>query len=175
MRPSTHPSPAFKAHPTVLLSPLTIHPDVSGRPHIILIIEECAGSPMATLRSELTTSHRLIEYINGHEGVEWVTMKVRATPGAGLLDADGVSERRRSTTSSARETRRPTARPCRRACNGRAHVYRIVQGPSARFPLPYCCMRAHSRSWFERADQKVGRQSLSAALRLLVYVITLQL
>ncbi|KAM0747647.1 glycoside hydrolase/deacetylase [Meredithblackwellia eburnea MCA 4105] len=37
--------------------PLTIHPDVSGRPHMLLILEE------------------LIEYINGHEGVEWVTMK----------------------------------------------------------------------------------------------------
>ncbi|KAK0242788.1 hypothetical protein EDD85DRAFT_812623 [Armillaria nabsnona] len=37
--------------------PLTIHPDVSGRPHIQLILEE------------------LIEWINTHEGVEWVTMK----------------------------------------------------------------------------------------------------
>ncbi|KIY69952.1 glycoside hydrolase/deacetylase [Cylindrobasidium torrendii FP15055 ss-10] len=37
--------------------PLTIHPDVSGRPHVLLILEE------------------LIEWTNGHEGVEWVTMK----------------------------------------------------------------------------------------------------
>ncbi|KAI5475429.1 arp2/3 complex subunit Arc16 [Pseudohyphozyma bogoriensis] len=37
--------------------PLTIHPDVSGRPHMVLILEE------------------LIEYINSHEGVEWVTMR----------------------------------------------------------------------------------------------------
>ncbi|KAF8901419.1 hypothetical protein CPB85DRAFT_1439109 [Mucidula mucida] len=37
--------------------PLTIHPDVSGRPHMLLILEE------------------LIEWINTHEGVEWVTMK----------------------------------------------------------------------------------------------------
>lgn len=36
--------------------PLTIHPDTSGRPHGILMLE------------------RLIEYINTHEGVEWVTM-----------------------------------------------------------------------------------------------------
>ncbi|GAA5918403.1 hypothetical protein JCM5296_007574, partial [Sporobolomyces johnsonii] len=36
--------------------PLTIHPDVSGRPHLLLILEE------------------LIEYINSHEGAEWVTM-----------------------------------------------------------------------------------------------------
>jgi len=37
--------------------PITIHPDVSGRPHVILMLE------------------RLIEWINKHEGVEWVTMK----------------------------------------------------------------------------------------------------
>jgi len=36
--------------------PLTIHPDTSGRPHLLLILEE------------------LIEWINGHDGVEWVTM-----------------------------------------------------------------------------------------------------
>lgn len=35
---------------------MTIHPDVSGHPHVILMHE------------------RLIEYINTHEGVEWVTM-----------------------------------------------------------------------------------------------------
>jgi hypothetical protein len=32
---------------------LTIHPDVSGRPQVILMLE------------------RLIEYISGHEGVRW--------------------------------------------------------------------------------------------------------
>ena len=36
--------------------PMTVHPDVSGRPHVILMHE------------------RLIEHINKHEGVEWVTM-----------------------------------------------------------------------------------------------------
>jgi hypothetical protein len=35
---------------------MTIHPDVSGRPHALLMHE------------------RLIEHINKHEGVEWVTM-----------------------------------------------------------------------------------------------------
>jgi peptidoglycan/xylan/chitin deacetylase (PgdA/CDA1 family) len=35
----------------------TIHPDVSGRPQVLLMLE------------------RLIEYINGHEGVSWVTME----------------------------------------------------------------------------------------------------
>jgi peptidoglycan/xylan/chitin deacetylase (PgdA/CDA1 family) len=34
---------------------MTIHPDVSGRPQVLLMHE------------------RLIEYINGHEGVRWVT------------------------------------------------------------------------------------------------------
>jgi peptidoglycan/xylan/chitin deacetylase (PgdA/CDA1 family) len=37
--------------------PLTIHPDVSGRPQVLLMLE------------------RLIEYINRHEGVRWVTME----------------------------------------------------------------------------------------------------
>jgi peptidoglycan/xylan/chitin deacetylase (PgdA/CDA1 family) len=35
--------------------PLTIHPDVSGRPQVLLMLE------------------RLIEYINGHDGIRWVT------------------------------------------------------------------------------------------------------
>ena len=33
--------------------PMTIHPDVSGRPHVLLMHE------------------RIIEHINKHEGVEW--------------------------------------------------------------------------------------------------------
>lgn len=36
--------------------PMTIHPDVSGRPHVLMAHE------------------RLIEHINKHEGVRWVTM-----------------------------------------------------------------------------------------------------
>ena len=36
---------------------LTIHPDVSGRPQVLLMLE------------------RLIDYINGHEGVSWHTME----------------------------------------------------------------------------------------------------
>ncbi|KAJ6623286.1 polysaccharide deacetylase [Mycena sp. CBHHK59/15] len=36
--------------------PMTIHPDVSGRPHALLMQE------------------RIIEHINKHDGVEWVTM-----------------------------------------------------------------------------------------------------
>jgi len=37
--------------------PITIHPDVSGRPQVLLMLE------------------RLIGYINEHEGVEWMTME----------------------------------------------------------------------------------------------------
>ena len=37
--------------------PITIHPDVSGRPQVLLMLE------------------RLIDYINGHEGVRWATME----------------------------------------------------------------------------------------------------
>lgn len=36
---------------------MTIHPDVSGRPHVLLMHE------------------RIIEHINKHEGVEWVTFE----------------------------------------------------------------------------------------------------
>ena len=41
--------------------PMTIHPDVSGRPQVLLMLE------------------RLIEYINGHAGIEWVTFEDMAT------------------------------------------------------------------------------------------------
>ncbi len=34
---------------------VTIHPDVSGRPQVLLVLE------------------RLIEHINGHDGVRWAT------------------------------------------------------------------------------------------------------
>lgn len=41
--------------------PMTIHPDVSGRPQVLLMHE------------------RLIEYINSHEGVRWMTFDEMAT------------------------------------------------------------------------------------------------
>lgn len=43
-------------HPDEFIFPMTIHPDVSGRPHVLLMHE------------------RIIEHINKHEGVRWVTM-----------------------------------------------------------------------------------------------------
>ncbi len=42
------------------LQPITIHPDVSGRPHLLLMHE------------------RLIEHFKKHEGVEFVTMEEMA-------------------------------------------------------------------------------------------------
>jgi len=39
---------------------LTIHPDVSGRPQVLLMLE------------------RLIGYINQHDGVTWMTMEQAA-------------------------------------------------------------------------------------------------
>ncbi len=59
-------------------SPLTIHPDVSGRPHMLLILEEYVSVVVNQLCTK-QPSYRLIEWINTHEGVEWVTMKVRAS------------------------------------------------------------------------------------------------
>jgi peptidoglycan-N-acetylglucosamine deacetylase len=41
--------------------PITIHPDVSGRPQVLLMLE------------------RFIEHINGHEGARWVTFDELAT------------------------------------------------------------------------------------------------
>ena len=40
--------------------PITIHPDVSGRPQVLLMLE------------------RLIEHLNAHEGVRWVTFEEMA-------------------------------------------------------------------------------------------------
>jgi peptidoglycan-N-acetylglucosamine deacetylase len=40
--------------------PLTIHPDVSGRPQVLLMLE------------------RLIEYVSGHDGARWVTFEEMA-------------------------------------------------------------------------------------------------
>jgi len=39
----------------------TIHPDVSGRPQVLLMLE------------------RVIDYISGHEGVEWMCLENMAT------------------------------------------------------------------------------------------------
>lgn len=41
--------------------PITIHPDVSGRPQVLLMLE------------------RLIDYINSHAGIEWVPFETMAT------------------------------------------------------------------------------------------------
>ncbi|KAL9091447.1 MAG: hypothetical protein Q9165_004833 [Trypethelium subeluteriae] len=45
---------AYREHETFIF-PMSIHPQVSGKPHVILMHE------------------RIIEYINKHEGIEWMT------------------------------------------------------------------------------------------------------
>lgn len=53
--PCEHPLTFLKMSDDFIF-PMTIHPDVSGRPHVLLMHE------------------RIIEHINKHEGVRWVTM-----------------------------------------------------------------------------------------------------
>ena len=55
---------------------MTIHPDVSGRPHVLLMHERIIVSPYLNcprLQLELLSLYSQ-EHINKHEGVEWVTM-----------------------------------------------------------------------------------------------------
>lgn len=54
--------------------PMTIHPDVSGRPHVLLMHER---QVLMLSKSSANTNFwgRIIEHINKHEGVEWVTME----------------------------------------------------------------------------------------------------
>ncbi len=51
--------------------PLTIHPDVSGRPQVLLMLE------------------RLIDYINEHDGVRWATMEEVAADFRARFPFDG--------------------------------------------------------------------------------------
>jgi peptidoglycan/xylan/chitin deacetylase (PgdA/CDA1 family) len=61
--------------------PITIHPDVSGRPQVLLMLE------------------RLIEHINGHDGVRWATFEEIAAdfkeryPRSGKARPESVIER----------------------------------------------------------------------------------
>jgi peptidoglycan/xylan/chitin deacetylase (PgdA/CDA1 family) len=53
--------------------PMTIHPDVSGRPHVILMLE------------------RLIEHINRHDGVRWLTLEEMAEDFRGRYPFSGAT------------------------------------------------------------------------------------
>ena len=67
--------------------PVTIHPDVSGHPHVLLMLERLVQfsclSPMSQdvwLEKLITKANvfllfRLIEYLNTRDGVEWVKME----------------------------------------------------------------------------------------------------
>lgn len=55
--------------------PMTIHPDVSGRPHVLLMHERWKLSWIKCYLVVANIRIRIIEYINKHEGVEWVTME----------------------------------------------------------------------------------------------------
>ncbi|OCF75492.1 hypothetical protein I204_04348 [Kwoniella mangroviensis CBS 8886] len=47
----------LREYPDGFCMPITIHPDVSGRPHVLMMLE------------------RFIEWVNTHDGIEWVPMK----------------------------------------------------------------------------------------------------
>jgi len=54
--------------------PMTIHPDVSGRPVSSGFALETFEAQSTNFSQHVLLAHeRLIEYINQHEGVEWVT------------------------------------------------------------------------------------------------------
>lgn len=56
--------------------PITIHPDVSGRPQVLLMLE------------------RFIDYINGHDGVRWATMEEVAQDFRTRFPFDGTARPR---------------------------------------------------------------------------------
>ena len=77
-----------------MVFPITIHPDVSGRPHVLLMHQRlvesfhfsnfdqshfsstyCSHSLSQMGFHILTDINRVIDHINKHEGVEWVTME----------------------------------------------------------------------------------------------------
>lgn len=62
--------------------PVTIHPDVSGHPHVLFMLERWVRVFQLLSRRQtdapadtLLHAPRIIEHINKHEGVEWMTME----------------------------------------------------------------------------------------------------
>src|SRR5664279_5162174 len=77
---------------------MTIHPDVSGRPQVLLMLE------------------RLIEHINGHDGVRWATFDEIAD------DFNGVRRRRAPAEPGLRARARARRRPAVTSRAGSHHV-----------------------------------------------------
>lgn len=60
--------------------PMTIHPDVSGRPHVLKMHQRYFQLSLALFFPEIEklcspNNNRIIDHINKHEGVQWVTFE----------------------------------------------------------------------------------------------------
>ena len=87
---------------------MTIHPDVSGRPQVILMLE------------------RMIEHINKHDGIRWATMDEIADDFKARSPRELASPRRPALRPRRRSRRRGPAPP-RRCCTGaRRNLARIA-------------------------------------------------
>lgn len=54
---------------------VTAHPDVSGHPHALLMLERLVFLHFTSTLAQTAHHSRVIEYINTKEGVEWVKME----------------------------------------------------------------------------------------------------
>lgn len=64
---------AYREYDTFIF-PISIHPQVSGKAQVILMHERQASLIGCSRKGDTNCFDRFIEYINKHEGIEWVTM-----------------------------------------------------------------------------------------------------
>lgn len=64
---------AYREYDTFIF-PMSIHPQVSGKPQVILMHERYVLRPWSSIRVSADPFRRLIEHINSHEGVEWMPL-----------------------------------------------------------------------------------------------------